>query len=207
MSLSVSRSLASRLSRVSAPVRTFSAAAASGFGNGDDDSSKDGNGNVDGISPTPRRFPKPLRTPQFGVDILHDPLWNKGTAFNSYERDRLGLRGLLPPAFRDINAQKVSHERQIVRCVFRHLCLSLSQARVLKHLDQETTNERKNLYLQDLQSRNETLYFRTLVDHIDVMAPLGELLGSTFIVHIQVMFICFACSIHANSGCRVRTVR
>jgi hypothetical protein len=78
---------------------------------------------------------------------------------------------------------------------------------VLKHLDQETTNERKNLYLQDLQSRNETLYFRTLVDHIDVMAPLGELLVSTFIVHIQVMFICFACSIHANSGCRVRTVR
>jgi malic enzyme len=41
-----------------------------------------------------------------------------------------------------------------------------------RHLENEPNNEKKNLYLQDLQSRNETLYFRTLVDHIDTMAPL-----------------------------------
>jgi hypothetical protein len=35
------------------------------------------NTDKDGIPVKPRRFPKPLRTPQFGVDILHDPLWNK----------------------------------------------------------------------------------------------------------------------------------
>ena len=75
----------------------------------------------------------------------------QGTAFNHYERDRLGLRGLLPPAVRDIQTQK---------------------ERVLRHLDSEPTNEKKNMYLQDLQSRNETLYFRTLVDHIEDMAPL-----------------------------------
>jgi malate dehydrogenase (oxaloacetate-decarboxylating)(NADP+) len=32
-----------------------------------------------------------------GVELLHDPVLNKGTAFTEAERDRLGLRGLLPP--------------------------------------------------------------------------------------------------------------
>lgn len=57
----------------------------------------------------------------------------------------------MPPAYRDLEQQK---------------------KRVLRHLDTETTNEKKNLYLQDLQARNETLYFRVLVDHIEKMAPL-----------------------------------
>ena len=70
---------------------------------------------------------KPLKTPQFGVDILHDALWNKGTAFSPSERERLGLRGLLPPALRTIEEQA---------------------ARVLTHLDAQGTAEKKNLYLQ-----------------------------------------------------------
>ena len=32
-----------------------------------------------------------------GIELLHDPLLNKSTAFNDAERDALGLRGLLPP--------------------------------------------------------------------------------------------------------------
>lgn len=31
-----------------------------------------------------------------GVDLLHDPTLNKGTAFTEEERDKLALRGLLP---------------------------------------------------------------------------------------------------------------
>ena len=31
-----------------------------------------------------------------GIDIIHDPLWNKGTAISRNERERLGIRGLLP---------------------------------------------------------------------------------------------------------------
>lgn len=97
------------------------------------------------------RYMKPLRTPQHGVDVLHDPLYNKGMAFNEYERDRMGLRGLLPPAFRTL-------EQQALRC--------MDQISKLK------TDEDRNLYLQDLHNRNETLYFRTLVDNIEMMAPL-----------------------------------
>jgi hypothetical protein len=44
-----------------------------------------------------KKFPKPLKVKQYGINILHDPLFNKGLAFESPERDRLGLRGLLPP--------------------------------------------------------------------------------------------------------------
>ena len=32
-----------------------------------------------------------------GVDLLHDPVLNKGMAFSEEERDALHLRGLLPP--------------------------------------------------------------------------------------------------------------
>ena len=32
-----------------------------------------------------------------GIEILHDPCLNKGTAFTERERDALGLRALLPP--------------------------------------------------------------------------------------------------------------
>jgi len=82
---------------------------------------------------------------------LQDPLWNKDTAFSYEERDRLGLRGLLPPVVRTI-------EEQV--------------AVVMDHMDQEPTDVDKNMYLQDLANRNETLYYRTLVDNIEEMAPL-----------------------------------
>src|SRR3972149_2264112 len=41
-----------------------------------------------------------------GVDLLHDPLLNKGTAFTEAERDALGLRGLLPPRVFTIEEQE-----------------------------------------------------------------------------------------------------
>ena len=31
------------------------------------------------------------------VDLLNDPLYNKGSAFPPSERDRLGIRGMVPP--------------------------------------------------------------------------------------------------------------
>jgi hypothetical protein len=96
---------------------------------------------VDDSIPPERRHERPLRSTSYGVDILHDPLWNKGTAFNYVERDRLGLRGLIPPMVKTLDEQK---------------------KRVNRHLDSMATAEEKNMYLQDLANRNETLYFRVL---------------------------------------------
>ena len=101
--------------------------------------------------PSIKSFPVPVRTSQFGVDIIHDPLWNKGLAFDMDERDRLGLRGLIPHSINTIEKQS---------------------KRVLQQLDSNPDNESKNMYLQELQNRNETLYFNLLVNNIEKFAPL-----------------------------------
>ena len=106
---------------------------------------------IDDTIPQEKKYDKALRSTAVGVDVLHDPLWNKGTAFSELERDRLGLSGLLPPVVRTIDQQK---------------------ERVLDHLKRLNSDEEKNMYLQDLCNRNETLYFSILVEHIEEMAPL-----------------------------------
>jgi hypothetical protein len=73
-----------------------------------------------------KQYSIPVRTAQHGVDIMHDPLWNKGLAFDLSERDRLGLRGLLPAAFNTIERQS---------------------KRVLKQIDEQPDNESKNMYV------------------------------------------------------------
>jgi len=98
---------------------------------------------------------KPLRTKQKGIDILHDPLWNKGMAFGAEERDRLNLRGLLPPRVKSLDEQ-ISRIMQQIRA----------------EGDGTEANIRKNLYLQDLHNRNETLYHRVLVENTTELAPL-----------------------------------
>jgi malate dehydrogenase (oxaloacetate-decarboxylating)(NADP+) len=98
------------------------------------------------------KYPRPLNTrKEKGTDILHDPLWNKSTAFTENERDRLGLRGLLPPAHRTLESQV---------------------KRTLGHLRNLPNDVTKNLYLQELHNRNETLYHRLLVDNLEELAPL-----------------------------------
>jgi malic enzyme len=72
-------------------------------------------------------------------------------AFGHSERDRLGIRGLLPPAVRTI-------EQQVARC--------------MAHLAELPDPVSQNLYLQDLHNRNETLYHRVLISDIEMMAPL-----------------------------------
>lgn len=93
-----------------------------------------------------KKYPRPLRTHQTGIDILHDPLWSKSSAFDYAERDRLGLRGLIPPVVRSIDGQL---------------------RRVMEHIRALPDNLSKAVYLQDLHNRNETLYHRVLVDHIE----------------------------------------
>jgi len=86
-----------------------------------------------------------------GVDILHDPLINKGTAFTDAERDQLGLRGLVPPR---IHKQSEQVER------------------VLQSFRRKPNDLEKYIYLIALQERNETLFYRVLNDHLSEMMPI-----------------------------------
>jgi len=86
-----------------------------------------------------------------GLDVLHDPLLNKGTAFTEAERDALGLRGLLPP--------HVSTQEEQV-------------ARVLENVRRLPTALDRHIALNALHDRNEALFFRVVADHPDEMMPL-----------------------------------
>jgi malate dehydrogenase (oxaloacetate-decarboxylating)(NADP+) len=86
-----------------------------------------------------------------GSAVLADPLLNKGTAFTERERDALGLRGLLPP-------RVFTMEEQVERS--------------LKAVRGKTTPIEKYIYLVNLQNRNEILFYRLVIEHIEEMVPI-----------------------------------
>ena len=86
-----------------------------------------------------------------GYDLLRDPLLNKGTAFTEAERDLLGLRGLLPPHVNTIEDQL---------------------QRVREGLARQPDDLQKWVFLNSLHDRNETLFFRLLMDSPEEMMPL-----------------------------------
>jgi malate dehydrogenase (oxaloacetate-decarboxylating)(NADP+) len=86
-----------------------------------------------------------------GVDLLHDPLLNKGTAFTDAERDALGLRGLVPPY---VNTQ----EQQLMR--------------VYESYKRKADDLEKYIYLVSLQERNEALFYRLILEHLEEMMPI-----------------------------------
>ena len=94
---------------------------------------------------------KPIRVNDYGNQILQNGLFNKGTCFNIGERDRLGLRGLIP-------SKRLTMQQQIDRAKFQ--------------LSKEESDIRKYAYLRDLQDRNETLFHRILLDNIEELAPI-----------------------------------
>ncbi len=86
-----------------------------------------------------------------GTNLLANSLLNKGTAFTGSERDSLGLRGLLPPRI-------FTMEEQVDRALGQLEC---------KHNDLE-----KYIFLTTLQHRNETLFYRLLLDHLEALMPI-----------------------------------
>eukprot|EP00775_Hariotina_reticulata_P006129 gene6129-6368_t len=86
-----------------------------------------------------------------GVDLMRHPKYNKGLAFSESERDRLYLRGLLPPA---VLSQEVQLERSILNI--------RSKADPLD----------KHAYLSSLQGRNERLFYRVLMEHFEELLPI-----------------------------------
>lgn len=86
-----------------------------------------------------------------GAALLASPLLNKGTAFTAEERERLGLTGLLPPRIFTIEDQL---------------------ERVLGNLRRKPTALEKYVFLTTLQNRNETLFYKLLVTHLEETMPL-----------------------------------
>ena len=87
----------------------------------------------------------------FHLDVLHDPLSNKGTAFTASERDRFGLTGRLPPRIETLDEQA---------------------ARALEGVRSRATPMERYAYLSALQNENETLFYRVVIDNTKEMLPL-----------------------------------
>ena len=83
--------------------------------------------------------------------ILQDPVRNRGVAFSAAERDGLGLTGRLPAAV---------------------LTLDQQAHRAYRQLQRQSGDLAKNVYLEQLHDRNETLYYRVLADHLAELLPV-----------------------------------
>jgi malic enzyme len=86
-----------------------------------------------------------------GESLQENPLLNKGTCFTTEERCALGLRGLLPPGV-------ATEEEQ--------------RARAYENYQRAGDEVGRYLFLAALQDRNETLFYRLLLDHMEEMAPI-----------------------------------
>lgn len=86
-----------------------------------------------------------------GVELLHDPLLNQGTAFTNEEREKLKLCGLLP-------YQVIPQEIQVKR--------------VLENFERKPNDLEKYIMLVGLQDRNENLFYRVVMENMDKMMPI-----------------------------------
>jgi malic enzyme len=86
-----------------------------------------------------------------GEQVLRDPLQNKDAAFTRSERRRLGIEGMLPPAVLTIE-QQVAME--------------------LEHILAKSEPLEQYIGLTALLDRNETLFYRLLVTHLERLAPI-----------------------------------
>ncbi len=86
-----------------------------------------------------------------GTELLKDALLTKGKAFTAAERAALRLEGLLPP---------------------RMLTLDQQIDRALAQFRSKDSDLEKYIFLTSLQQRNETQFFRMLVEHLEETMPI-----------------------------------
>ncbi|ANH14302.1 TPA: NAD-dependent malic enzyme [Legionella pneumophila] len=92
-----------------------------------------------------------IKVTKRGMDLLRDPILNKGTAFSLQERDEFALHGLIPTTVETL-------EQQVIRC-----------------LDAYSAKENpleKHIYLRALQDRNEVLFYRFIIDNLVDILPI-----------------------------------
>ena len=86
-----------------------------------------------------------------GAELLHDPRFNKATAFTAVERERLGLVGLLPDGIETVELQL---------------------RRALVQLDAKTTDLERYIYLNQLLDHDETLFYALVMSDPARFLPL-----------------------------------
>ena len=92
-----------------------------------------------------------LQVPYRGAHLLAQPMYSKGSSFTHQERRTFGLEGMLP--------QAVS-------------TLELQRKRMYDSIARKTDPLEQYIGLAALQDRNEVLFYRVLVDHIDEFLPI-----------------------------------
>jgi malate dehydrogenase (oxaloacetate-decarboxylating)(NADP+) len=86
-----------------------------------------------------------------GLDVLRDKTLNRSITFDRRDRERLGLTGLLPYG--------VSTEREMVN-------------RVMVNIERLPRDIDRYMLLSSVQERNERLFYRTVMEHIERILPL-----------------------------------
>ena len=92
-----------------------------------------------------------VEVPMRGVELLAQPIYNKGTAFTTDERRTFGLEGLLPDTVSPMELQASRFYKNIVR---------------------KPEPLEQYIGLAGLQDRNEHLYYRVLLDHLEELLPV-----------------------------------
>jgi malate dehydrogenase (oxaloacetate-decarboxylating) len=92
-----------------------------------------------------------VQVPFTGPALLAFPAFNKGSAFSLEERREFGLLGLLPPHVGSMEEQLDRRYREYAKF---------------------TSDMERHIYLRDLQDRNETLFYRLVLDNLVEMMPM-----------------------------------
>jgi malate dehydrogenase (oxaloacetate-decarboxylating) len=99
----------------------------------------------------PRTGERYIATFRRGSALKDDRFLNKGTCFTLEERDALGLRGILPPGVSTPGEQ---------------------ETRAYENYLKVADDVGRYLFLAALQDRNETLFYRLVLDHLEEMVPI-----------------------------------
>ena len=94
---------------------------------------------------------KRLEVPYRGTQLLRHAMYTKSSAFNQEERRALGLEGLLPNAVSTMEQQ---------------------ERRVYANIMRKSDPLERYIGLAALQDRNEHLFYRLLVDHVEEFLPI-----------------------------------
>ena len=92
-----------------------------------------------------------VRVPYRGQALINHPMFNKSSAFTAEERVQFGLCGLLPPEVFTLQQQ---------------------QQRIYENIARKSDPLEKHIGLSALHDRNEVLFHRLVLDHIEEFLPI-----------------------------------